>query len=147
MCIERQSRFADLTGKVIGKLAVVESLGGEGHGEQWLCLCSCGTEVTRSHRILYEAFKASRDLVCDSCRRGVRERKVRSKGRCGLCAGMPWRVQGPRCRRCKLLYGEQPLVHAVVAHSQSSGNGMYEDPVRAATSPAAHGPSRRSART
>ncbi len=46
-------------------------------------------------------------------RREAREAKLleRAKdfgGNCGLCGNMSWRVRGPRCRKCALLYAPEP---------------------------------------
>lgn len=38
---------------------------------------------------------------CRTCRN-------KNPKRCSLCAGQPWRVVGPKCRRCGLLFRAEP---------------------------------------
>lgn len=61
-----------------------------------------------------------RSRVCPPCEamktaRGLRRigistsEPMPSKNICVVCHGMPWRVVGPRCRGCKLLYEAEPV--------------------------------------
>jgi len=67
--------------------------------------CGCARRIT--------AFDGGKQ----TCRRCLRERREHSYPRldgsgrprpCPVCAGLSWRVRGPRCRCCGLLYQDEP---------------------------------------
>jgi hypothetical protein len=124
-------KFIDLTGKVFGKLTVIERIKNNKKGIYWKCLCSCGKEtVTRGDRLVkgrviscgcYKKEVASKTKTVDLIgqkfgRLTVIERTGSDKN------GVKW--------RCKCSCGNYIEVHGTgLRKHKSSSCGCYKKEV------------------
>lgn len=132
MCIEHG--LIDLTGRVFGRLVVVERLESHASKTRWLCECECGNSVEIYGVKLREAEREGRDIACSSCKPGpgrprgstnAGPKPRKSSKICGKCCNMPWQVRGEQCQECGRPRGEEPPPHAVVTQVDTSANGLY----------------------
>lgn len=107
-----QSAANDLAGTTFGQWTILErALGRDAYGSPtWKARHACGTERTLSSKQLSACRSHGCEPRCSACTGLHRPNQKRSSGNvCELCAGQAWRVVGPRCKRCRLLYEDEPI--------------------------------------
>lgn len=120
----------ELAGLQLGAVVVVaRSLIGRGSdgSYMWVCRCTvCGDTRKVSGNYICNLQRVGHELSCPRCRVAnpdYRCRTCRRKGHhtsechpvvrkatvCTLCASLPHRVQGIRCKRCRLRYEREEV--------------------------------------
>lgn len=108
--------FVDMTGQTVAGVKVLERLTNIGGSARWQCRCECGATFVVLGFALRASDRAGTRARCSTCRprrTGIGSRRAPTPKRpgsariCRVCANLPHRVTGLRCRSCNLLRGDE----------------------------------------